>query len=110
MFRSAIVALALLARVGVAAADETNVHIRSASTCKTDSGYDLRLPPGYFLEESEWDKLDAETRRLQNAETQLKAENKSLRHSLADGGVGWQIVVGALIVGAAAAVCAQECW
>lgn len=107
MFRSAIVAMALLAQVGSSVADPT--HVRSASTCKTDSGYDLRLPPGYFVEEADWTKLDAEVRRLQDSETQLKAENESLKESIADGGVGWQLLLGALISGAAAAVCAMKC-
>lgn len=108
MFRSAIVLLVLLLTPHGAPADPT--HVRSASTCKTDSGYDLRLPPGYFVEEPDWRKLDDEVKRLQGSETQLRAENESLRELVASGGVGWQIIVGSLLVGAAAAMCVQECW
>jgi hypothetical protein len=68
------------------------LHLKSGSSVKTDGGSDLRLPPGYFLTEPDWSKLDAELRRLQNAETRLDAENKSMRKSL-DDGPGWGTLI-----------------
>ncbi len=47
--------------------------------CTTDGGTQLRLDPGYYLPSLMWDNVDAEMRRLQEAETRLQAENASLR-------------------------------
>lgn len=93
-----VLKLALAAALGIsslllapsAAAKPLRLH--SASSMKTDGGVDLRLPPGYFLTEPDWDKLDKEVRRLQDAETRLSAENKSMRKSL-DSGPGWGTLV-----------------
>ncbi len=69
-------------------------HLASSSAVHTDGGSDLRLPPGYFLAEPTWMRLDTETRRLQDAETRLRAENASLRASAATGWQpGWYTVV-----------------
>ena len=56
-------------------------HLKSPSTVETDKGSRVRLPPGYFLDEQSWQERDAELKRLQEQETRLKAENKSLRKS-----------------------------
>ena len=63
----------------VVAPGDPPVHVHSGATCRTDGGVDLRLPPGYYLPEQAWDDLDRETRRLQDQETRLTAENGRLR-------------------------------
>ena len=59
--------------------DDPPVHVHSPSTCHTDGGTDLRLPPSYIVPEQAWDDLDREMRRLQDQETKLTAENQKLR-------------------------------
>ena len=56
----------------------------SPSTLKTEKGSELKLPPGYFLDEETWMERDAEMRRLQEQESRLRAENLSLRDSADD--------------------------
>lgn len=56
-------------------------RVKSPSTLKTEKGSEITLPPGYFLDEEAWQERDLEMRRLQEIETRLKAENKSLRES-----------------------------
>lgn len=65
-------------------------HIASPSTVKTDGGTDLRLPPGYFLDEPTYSRLDVEMRRLQDAETNLTAQNKALRTDVSGFQPGWK--------------------
>ena len=58
------------------------VRVKSPSTLTTDKGSVLRLPARtVILWPETWDVLDAEVRRLQDAETRLEAENRSLRGS-----------------------------
>lgn len=66
------------------ASGEPIYHIKSPSELKTEKGSELKLPPGYFLDEQTWLERDAEMRRLQEQETRLKAENQSLRKSAKD--------------------------
>lgn len=63
------------------AAADPPIHLQTSAEVKTDGGSQLRLPPGYFLDEPAWSALDTELRRLQDAETRLAAENTSLRAS-----------------------------
>lgn len=48
--------------------------MRTPSEVVTEGGSRLRLPPGRFVDDLGWSALDAEMRRLQDAETRLKAE------------------------------------
>lgn len=79
--------LALLAPGAALAADyevapgAPPAHLRTPSRCATDGGSVLSLPPGYFLTEATYSALDADLRRLGDAETRLKAENASLRQA-----------------------------
>lgn len=80
------------------------LRIRSSSSVVTDGGSNLRLPPGYFLDDEQWVVLDTEVRRLQDAETRLKAENQELRkkppgQSLVTTGV---VLLLGVLIGAAA--------
>ena len=75
------------------------IRLETPSTVVTDGGSELRLPPGVFLPEEDYERLDVELRRLQDAETRLGAENESLRESVK--GAGWVWWVGAFTAGAA---------
>jgi hypothetical protein len=75
------------------------LRLRSPSTVKTDGASELRLPPGYFLEESDWNRLDLEVKRLQDAETRLTVENKTLTDGRPGAWAGWETVAGAFLLG-----------
>lgn len=77
------------------------LHLRTPAHVLTDGGADLRLPPGYYLDEPTWGKLDTEVRRLQDSETRLNAENKSLKTSLSGWQPGWWTLAGAVAGGLA---------
>lgn len=96
--------LLILAASSRAAADpapDTSdyVHIAAASLVRTDTGSEMRLPPGYFLSEPAHDRVDAEFRRLRDLETKLVAENKSLRASAQEWQPGWKLLTAALVAG-----------
>lgn len=91
-----------------AAADPVHLHMRSPSTVTTDGGTTLKLPPGYFLDEESYGKLDTEVRRLQEQETRLVAENGSLRKTLSSWRPGWVVVVSAVVSGVAIGVYAHS--
>lgn len=75
------------------------LHLLSAAVVITDGGSELRLPPGYYLDEPNWQKLDLEVRRLQDQETRLTAENDFLRGSLSGWQPGWRTLAVTLAVG-----------
>lgn len=75
------------------------LRLRSAARVQTDGGSDLRLPPGYYLDEDNYARIDREVRRLQDQETRLAAENRSLRSSLAGWQPGWRTLAVTLILG-----------
>lgn len=80
-----------------------DLHMRTASHVVTDGGADVRLPPGWFLDEASYAALDTETKRLQDAETRLTAENGSLKQSLSGWQPGWytmaSVLLGGLVLG-----------
>lgn len=80
------------------------LHLRSSTSVATDGGTNLRLPPGYYLDEPTWEKLDSEFRRLQDAETRLTAENKSMRTTTQSWQPGWKALTITLVVGFAGGV------
>ena len=61
------------------------------------------LPLGtHILAPPAWSKLDAEMRRLQDAETRLTAENQSLRTQAGSGWrPGWKLLATTLVIGTA---------
>jgi hypothetical protein len=61
----------------------------------------LELSAGYFLDESTFSKLDAEMKRLQDAETRLKTENMSLKSSAYSWDPGPIVVASTFLVGVA---------
>jgi hypothetical protein len=70
---------------GLLAARETSgepiYRLKSPSTLETEGGSELKLPPGYFLDEETWAARDAELKQAQADRTRLAAENESLRKS-----------------------------
>lgn len=109
MIRRVVAALVILAAVAPAAADpapacvppapntapdlSAPLHLPSDSVIQTDGGSILRVPPGRYLREDLWTRLDAETKRLQDAETRLTATNASLRATLGGWQPGWWTVL-----------------
>ena len=81
--------------------DTSNLHLSTASTVTTDGGTSLRLPPGYFLDETKHGQVDAEFKRLQDQETRLTAANGSLLKSASGFTPGWMTAVAAFVVGGA---------
>lgn len=98
---------ALVAAAPAAAADPAPApgfsHLNSPRlACRTEDATScVMLAPGYFLDEAAWAVREAELRRLQDAETRLKAENQSLRGTLAGWQPGWFVITTALVVGIA---------
>lgn len=107
--RLAALAIAVTVSSGVAIADPQPspdaphqvIHSPNPITLRADTGEELRVPPGYYLPEPVWQGLDLEVKRLQESETRLKAENRSLRDSASTAGPGWGTV--ALVLGGIAA-------
>lgn len=85
MRRRLVVVAALATALAAREASGDIYHFKTPSTVTTDGGATLRLPPGYFLDEEKWAQRDAEMRRLQEQETRLKGENRSLRGSASAG-------------------------
>lgn len=71
----------------------TFVHLHSPrQACLTIEPTPIGCTPlseGYFMNETTFDKLDIEVRRLQDAEHRLRAENTSLRASATSWQPGW---------------------
>jgi hypothetical protein len=100
---AAALGIALLSP-GAAAADVPDRNL-SPMHCLTDGGTVLELEPGVHVPEVSWEKLDAEIRRLQEAETRLTAERDSYRKSAS--GRTWTlrgIVAGAFAAGIVAGI------
>ena len=69
-----IAALLLVSTVAVA----EPIHFHSPSVIQSGD-IEMQLPPGYFLPEEDWLKLDTEIKRLQDIDTRLTAENDVLK-------------------------------
>lgn len=85
--KSLIVGAILIGLGGKAYADvpmppPINLHIATPAHVLTDGGGSAYLPPGYYLDQDSYTKLDTEVKRLQNSETSLTAQNKSLQASV----------------------------
>jgi hypothetical protein len=107
MRRRTFIAAALVVTLSAreAGADDTEwTHLKTPSSVTTDGGSNLRLPPGYFIDEPGWQAKNAEMKRLQEQEVRLAAENKSLRDDADDISFGWYVVASALVVGFGAGI------
>lgn len=82
------------------------LHIVSNSSLRTDTSPDVevRLPPGWFVDEGTWARIDAEQRRLQDAEHRLAAENRVLRDRFDEWQPGWLVIGTVLAVGLAGGI------
>ena len=87
------------------AAELPTPHVRLSSgpgTLRLSDGRLFNLPVmSHVLAPPAWDKLDVETKRLQDAETRLTAENKSLRAQAGGWRPGWRLIATTLLVGTA---------
>ena len=81
----------------------TYLHLLNGGHVTTPGGADLTLPPGYYIDDASWGRIDGELHRLQDAETRLTAENGSLRSSLEAGAwtPPWWTIASAVVLGAA---------
>ena len=100
--------VALIGLVGTAHAEPDPLptpHIRLGfgdGVLRGHDGHEYLVPQGsHVLVEDAWKKLDHEVLRLQERETVLEAENRSLRESASTWSPGWKTIVGALVVGMA---------
>lgn len=96
-----VIAVSLDAR---ALADDEIVHLKSGIAGTTPKGVELTLPPGYFIPDEVFGKLDVEMKRLQDVETRLKAENASFRASAKDWQPAWWALGAALVTGFSAGI------
>jgi hypothetical protein len=82
-------------------APSVRLRMRDDSTLTLKSGRVLELPPGRFIEETEFERMEAEHRRLQEAETRLTAERNSYKKSNDEWRLGWKSLVFAFALGSA---------
>lgn len=80
------------------------IHLASPTTGRTDAGTDLRLPPGYFLDEETFKAKDVELRSLQETKTRLTGENDSFRKTAKSWQPGWKLMLTTFVVGIAGGV------
>lgn len=85
-------------RLGFVGCDATCLHHRAPAKLLTGDGSTYDLPPGYTVPEDRFSALDRELRRLQEVETRVTAENKSLRKS-AKSVVRWPAIGVAVVAG-----------
>ena len=98
MRRRAWLAVALVTVLSREAAGDI-YHLKSPSELKTEKGSELKLPPGYFLDEQAWQERDAELKQAQEDRTRLAAENKSLRKTVTADAIPWKTIACALVFG-----------
>ncbi len=109
MRKAAVTVFVLLTLAAKAAADPQELpsgHVRlnlGPGSLITYSGENYILPLGtHILTYEVWDSLDVEMRRLQEQETRLTAENKSLKHTAASWHPGWKTIAAGVLVGLSA--------
>lgn len=100
--RKLLVVVIIAVLQGAAYADPPTkpAQFQSATVCTTTAGSKIELPPGWWIVPPErWSELDLELRRLQEAETRLKAENATLTASIENARPAWYWISGALVAG-----------
>lgn len=97
--RRSCVVVAILVILAAREASGEIYHLKSPSQLKTEKGSELKLPPGYFLDEETWRERDERMKKLEEDRTRFKAENESLRKSARDG-MSIPFAVGVFVVGA----------
>ena len=101
---AALLVTLLTGRAAAEPAPSNYLRMRDPSTLTLKSGRVLELPPGRFVEEKTFASHDDEVKRLQDAETRLTAENKSLRDTAATWQPGWKTLAITLATGLAIGV------
>lgn len=59
----------------------------------------VQLQRGFYMDEPSFTRLDVEMKRLQDLETRLTAENKSLRQKVESWSPGWKLMTVTLLSG-----------
>jgi hypothetical protein len=77
------------------------LHLQSGSHISTDGGTRIDLPPGYFMDEPTFKKLDVDVRALQDASTSKDAQIKVYRAALEGWRPGW-VTLGCAVLGGVA--------
>lgn len=72
-------------------------HIKSPSVITTEKGSELKLPPGYFMDEPTFKDLDLRLKTLEENDTRLRAENQSLRKTADE--IPWKVIGSAIAFG-----------
>ena len=105
---AAIVLVSLAARAAADPVPLPQGHVRltlGEGTLTTYEGSQYVLPLGtHILTYDTWQLLDNEVRRLQEQETRLSAENKSLKKSADNWNLGWYGVAAGALIGVAAGI------
>lgn len=102
---AAALAVYLLAtRAAADPAPSVRLRMRDDSTLTLKSGRVLELPPGRFIEEVEFMRMEIEFKRLQDAETRLTAERDSLQKTTEGWRPGWVTLSLTLATGLAVGV------
>lgn len=77
------------------------LHIEDPSTLTTQFGSVLPLPPGYFLDEPTFNKLNADFKALQDGNTSKDAQIKVYKAEIEKWQPGWVTLASALVGGCA---------
>lgn len=81
-FRKALVAAAaLVVFLWPSKAGAEPIHFTRPFEVHIEGVEPLKLPPGYYFSEEERDKLDLHVRKIEDENTNLRAQNDSLRSS-----------------------------
>jgi len=109
--RGIVVGLALICLTSSAVADplpSIPAKLPNGGNLTTPGGANLDLPPGWYIVPGDlWKDLDLEMRRLQESETRLSAENKSLKASASER-TGWYWIASAVVVGFGGGIAYQK--
>lgn len=75
------------------------IHLQSGSHVSTDGGTKVDLPPGYFMDEPTFKKLDDDVKQLQNDNTSKDAQIKVYKAQVEKWQPGWMALAGAIVGG-----------
>jgi hypothetical protein len=100
---AAAIAASLAARAAADPAPDLTkyVHLQSGSHVETGGGSQRDLPPGYFLDEPTFQKLDRDFKACQDDSTHKAAEIKVYKAEIEKWQPGWMTLAGAIVAGAA---------
>jgi hypothetical protein len=73
-------------------------RFQSAAVCTTEEGSEVAVPPGVYLAQETYDRIEAEYKKSQDRVTRLEAENTALKNYTLPPTT--TLIVGALSLGA----------